>query len=140
MSVTSVKSYFRARCIASGLTEHTDGFNEANVAFTVIDKAFHILLGTFSGRKLNQNDQEIDCPVTVSFWINGYNDPADGIDRAVQLAETLIKETLKNSNRLGQSIKNVVFNTMSLEPLDGSTDNTVKVTISFTALVSMAIT
>jgi hypothetical protein len=139
MSMTLVKAYFAARCRAVGLSEHTDGFNEENIAASNIDNSFHILLGSFSGRKLNQSDQEIDCPVIVSFWVKGFADPAEGIDRAVQLGETLLKETLKNSNRLGQCLKNVTFSSMSVEPLSTDNDNAIKVSMSFTAFTSLLI-
>src|SRR5574343_1265873 len=139
MSLTLVKPYFIARCEAKGLTEHHDGFNEENIAASNLDRAFHILLGTFSGRKLNQTDQEIDCPVTVSFFIKGFRDPASAIDEAVQLEEDLLKEILKNSNRLGQCLKNVVFNSSSREALSGDNDNAVKVIMNFTAFTSILI-
>jgi hypothetical protein len=137
--MTLVKSYFKARCEAVGLSEHSDGFNEENIAASTIDNTFHVLLGQFSGRKLNQSDQEIDCPVVVSFWVKGFRDPAEGIDRAVQLGEDLLKETLKNSNRLGQCLKNVTFSSMNVEPLSTDNDNAIKVVMNFTAFTSLLI-
>lgn len=140
MSLTLVRAYFRSRCLAVGLKEHDDAFNEDNVASTTLDNSFHVLLNGFTGRKLNQSDQEIECAVIVTFWVKGFRKPTDGLDRAVSKSELLLKESLKNSNRLGQSIKNVVFNNVSYTALSEDNDNSVKVTMNFTALISLAIT
>lgn len=139
MSLITVKPYFTARCKAVGLKEHTDAFNDENIASTLIGDAFHIELGTFTGRKLNQNDQEVLCPVTIKFWRKGYKTPGDAVDKAVLKADELIKECLKNSNRLGTLIKNVSFDSMVPEALATSNDNVVKVTLNFNALVIMEI-
>lgn len=140
MSMTLVRSYFKARCLTVGMKEHNDAFNEDNVASTVIDNSFHVLLSGFNGRKLNQNDQEIECSVTVTFWVKGFKKPTEGLDRAVSKSEVLLKETLKNSNRLGQCLKNVVFNSVNYSALSEDNDNAVKVTMNFTAFTSLVIT
>lgn len=140
MSMTLVRSYFKARCFALGMKEHDDAFNEDNVPSTVINNSFHVLLQSFSGRKLNQSDQELDCPVTLTFWVKGYKKPTEGLDQAVSKSELVLKEVLKNSNRLGQCLKNVVFNDVSYEALNLNNDNIVKVTMTFTAFTSLAIT
>ena len=139
MSMTEVRSYFRSRCLAVGLKEHNDAFNDENIPSTYIDNSFHVLLNSFSGRKLNQTDQEIDCAVTVSFWVKGFRNPTSGLDSAVSKSETLLKEVLKNYNRLGQCLKNVVFNNVAYTALSEDNDNAIKVTMSFTALTSILI-
>lgn len=139
MSITAVKPYFTARAKAVGLKEHVDAFNDENVAASVLNEAFHIQLGNFTGIKHNQTGQEIDCPVTVKFWVKGYRLPGEAVDRAVLKSDELIKECLKNSNRLGTIVKNVSFSGMALEPMALSNDNGVKVTLNFNAFVIMAI-
>lgn len=140
MSMTLVRSYFRSRCLAVGLKEHTDAFNDENIPSTYLDNSFHVLLNDFSGVKLNQSTQEINCDVTVSFWVKGFRNPTAGLDSAVSKSETLLKEVLKNSNRLGQCLKNVVFNNVSYEALSDDNDNAIKVTMSFTAFTDILIT
>ena len=139
MSMTLVKPYFKARCIAVGLKEHKDAFNQENIPSTYLDNTFHVLLGDFSGIKLNQSDQEINCSVSVSFWIKGFKTPSEGLDRAVSKSEQLLKETLKNSNRLGQCLKNIVFNDVSYTALSDDNDNAIKCTMNFTAFTSIGI-
>lgn len=139
MSITLVKPYFNSRCKAVGLKQHPDAFNEGDIPNTTIDNTFHVLITQFNGLKMNQSDQEINCGVSVHFWINGKRDPDAAIDRAVQKGELLLKETLKNSNRLGQCLKNVVFLSMSVEPFSKNDDNIIKVTMTFNALTSLLI-
>lgn len=139
MSLSSVRSYFRSRCLAVGLKEHADAFNEENIASTYLDNSFHVMLNGFSGIKLNQNDQEVRCGVIVSFWIKGFRNPTEGLDRAVSKSELLIKETLKNSNRLGQCLKNVVFLDVAYAALSEDNDNAIKVTLNFEALTILEI-
>lgn len=139
MSLSAVKNYFRLRCQAIGLKEHVDAFNEENIPSTYLDNSFHIMLNGFDGIKLNQNDQEVRCKVIVSFWIKGFRTPSEGLDRAVSKSELLIKETLKNSNRLGQCLKNVVFNDVVYSALSEDNDNAVKVTLNFEALTIIEI-
>jgi hypothetical protein len=139
MSITLVRSYFVDRCKTVGLTEHRDAFNDENVALSLLNEKFFVRLNTFNGIKLNQTDQEINCDVEVVFWLKGGIDPVSGLDKAVIKAENLLKEALKHSNRLGQCIKNVVFNSVSFDRLAESNDNTVKVTANFTAFTSIAI-
>lgn len=140
MSMTAVRSYFRSRCLAVSLKEHLDAFNDENIASNYLDQAFHVSLSGFSGIKLNQHAQEINCDVAVKFWLKGFRTPLTALDTAVQKSETLLKEVLKNSNRLGQSVKNVVFNNVSYEPLSEDNDNAIKVTMNFTAYVAVEIT
>lgn len=139
MSFESVRPYFAARCTAVGLKEHKDAFNDENIPSTYLDGSFHVLLNGFDGIKLNQNDQESRCKVAVSFWLKGFRTPSEGLDRAVAKSELLLKETLKNSNRLGQCIKNVVFNDVSYSALSDDNDNAIKVTMNFTAFVIIEI-
>lgn len=139
MGLTAVKPYYVARAKAIGLSEHSDAFNDENIASTLLGDKFHVKLGAFSGTKLNQADQEVTCPVTVTIFVKGYANPSDALDKAVLKTDLLVKECLKNSNRLGTLIKNVRFDTAVPEALAVSNDNAVKVTISFTTFVIMAI-
>jgi len=140
MSLTLVKPYFVARAKAVGLKEHVDYVNEDNIPKTLVDGSFHVLLDQFSGVKLNQTDQEINCSVELKFWIKGFRNPYDGLDRAVAKSELVLKEVLKNSNRLGQCLKNVVFNDVKYDTISKDNDNVIRVTMTFTAFTSILIT
>lgn len=139
MSLAYVRYYFRQRCLAVGLKEHSDAFNEENVPSTYLDQAFHVTLDRFSGIKLNQNDQEMKCTVKTTFWIKGFKKPTDGLDRAVSKSDLLIKEILKPSNRLSQNIKNIVIGDVVYEALSDDNDNAIKVVIDFSAIVILEV-
>jgi hypothetical protein len=139
MSLTLVKPYFAARAKAVGMKEHIDYVNEDNIPQNLVDGSFHVLLDQFNGIKLNQTDQEINCGVVLTFWLKGYRNPYDGLDRAVAKSELLLKEVLKNSNRLGQCLKNVVFNNVKYSTIASDNDNTIKCTMHFTAFTSLLI-
>lgn len=139
MSLTLVRPYFKARCLAVGLTEHTDVFNFQNIPSSISNYSFHVEFTSASGVKLNQHDQEITIPCNVSFYVKGYRNPAEGMDKAIAKCEALIVETLLPANRLGQCLKNVTLSSVTFEPLAGSNDNTIKVQIGFTAFTSLAL-
>lgn len=137
MSMTQVKPYFVDRAKACELIEHKDGFNQDNIP--KIDKAFHVLLGEFVSRRTEARVQEMNCPVTVTFWLKSGKNVSETIDKAVQKGESLVKETLKTDTRLGTLIKNVVFDSMKVDASTASNDNIVKTTISFTAVIVLAL-
>lgn len=141
MSMTAVRSYHRSRAQALGLVEWKDGFNFSNIPANIINKSFHLEMGVATARKLNQTDQELEYPVTVRVFIKGYRDPASGIDSAIQYAEDLIKQEVTSVNRLTQTtgIKNVVFETLSIDPIAESNDNLVVASIVFRALVILKV-
>ncbi len=137
MNLNKCLPYFRARCKAIGLKEWTDGFNYQNIPSNILDKSYHLMHGTMTGLKQNQQDQEINFPIQVRIFTKGHREPSLAIDSAIQLTENLIIECLKPTNRLTQSsgIKNIVFENANYEPIDGSNDNAIVATINFRALV-----
>lgn len=136
MSLSTVRPYFRARCKAIGLTEWVDGFNFQNIPSNIIDKSFHMEMGSAGGERLNMSDQEITWPVTVRIFIKGFRNPAAAIDSAAVLTDSLVKESCKVSNRGTQaSIKNVFFESMTVSPVDDTNDNLVVASVTFRTLV-----
>lgn len=135
-----IRKYFVDRCKAIGLTEWTDAFNYENIPSNLINYSFFIESPVFEGVKAISNyDQEINCRVEVKFFIKGYRTPKEAMDKAIEKSEALLKEVLKPTNRLGQCLKNVVFNSVNVEPFAGSNDNLIMVTASFTAFTSLKI-
>lgn len=141
MSMTAVRAYHRSRAQAIGLTEWLDGFNFSNIPSNIIDKSFHLEMGVATALKLNQTDQEIEYPITVRMFIKGFRDPASGIDTAIQYSEDLIKQAVNSVNRLTQTtgIKNVIFETLSIDPIADSNDNLVVASCVFRTLVILKV-
>lgn len=133
MSMTAVRSYFVARCEGLGRVEHKDAFNFANISRNEIPKAFHIELGSFAGSPINQQSLDFTCDVVVRLFFHGYRYPVDGVDAAVIETEKLVKSSLKASNRLAGNLKNVVLQSVVIEPFETTNDNAIISTITFTA-------
>jgi hypothetical protein len=59
--------------------------------------------------------------------IKGYRDTVDGYDRCLQLASQILLSIMNLGDRLNQpGIKNIAFETGSLEAFDISNDNVIR--------------
>ena len=132
-----VLDYCRSRLLALGRTEHADTFNFENIAKTQLSRAFHLELGASRGESNNQDHQIAQVPVTVRLPYAPARAVGSIRDAAVAFSDTVIAAFINPRTRLTQtnSIKNVQYDTMSLEPLDDSNDNGLKVILVFTMLV-----
>lgn len=136
MSVSSVKAYARARLAALGYTEWCDGFNWANIPVTKLDTSFHVELEAARGVSNNQDYQAIEASFVVRLFRAPTRTPKGLIDTATEAGDGVISDFLAAANRTTQTgLKNVRFDTMTIEPLDDSNDNGVIIRIAFTALV-----
>lgn len=135
MSLTAVRPYFRARAATSRWTEWKDVFDDANIPNTVIDGAYHLPPFTTAGSRQNQIDSEIAVTQQVRYFRKGFQNVADGLDKAIVSSEAFIKECLKTSNRLtGAGLKNVTLQSVSHDPV-GNNNDIIRVTMSFGVLV-----
>ena len=137
MSLDVIKPYFRLRCNSIGLVEHEDAFNIENIPDTLADGSYHISFLSFSGIKSNQNDQELLIPIEVVFFKKGYRYPSEGIDNALTLVESLIKEVQRPQYRLGTVIKNITTGNCDIEQQSLSNDNIVMVRIVFNLIMTL---
>jgi len=140
MSLSDVRKYFVDRCKSQGLVEWKQPFQDMDMPNTVTNKSFQVTLGEFTGVKaINNRDQEMNCPATVSIYFKGFQNPTEGVDQAVENAEKLLKECLKAKNRLGTCVKNVILNSVLPEALSDSNDNIIRVKLGFTVFISILI-
>jgi hypothetical protein len=132
-----VLSYCRARLKTLGRVEHSDTFNFENVPKPRLQSAFHLELGQARGTKVSQDNQEGQTPVTVRLSFAPARATTPIRDAAIAFADSVIAEFINPKNRLTQtnSIKNVMYNTTTLEPLANSNDNGLIVNLNFTMLV-----
>lgn len=141
MSITSARSYFRARCNTLGFKEWKDGFNLDNIPSTILNRSYHITQGIISGVSLNQNDQVMDFPITVELFTKGYKDVASAIDSSIELTEDLIIECVKPANRLTQTtgIKNIIFESATFDQLDNTNDNSIIAKLNFRVITILGL-
>lgn len=133
---SDVKPFFRTRLSSLGYTkEHTDGFNRDNIPSTLMHNTYFIELTSISGTKLDHDCQHTDVGVRVNIFRNGYRKPREAIDTALVDAQTIVADFVKISNVNHPSIYNVVFDSLSIVPIDDSNDNSLIIEIELRAVV-----
>jgi hypothetical protein len=132
MSWTSIRTYFNARCEEQGLSEWADAFNTDDIPSTSLDQVYHVQFGDFTGEGQNQSAVETLVNVTVQFFIKGFATPKDAVDSAISNAQSIVKASLLEGNRLSQPFKNVLFTNMAIEPFAESNDNIARARLQFT--------
>lgn len=132
-----VLAYCRARLTALGRVEHVDTFNFNNIPEPRLSKAFHLELGASTGETNNQDHQTARVPVTVRLPFAPARLVKPIREEAAVFADTVIAAFINPRNRLTQtnSIRNVKFDTMTMDPLANSNDNGLIVNLIFTMLV-----
>ena len=141
MSLTASRTYLRARAEAIGLKEWKDGFNFSNIPSNLIDRSYHIESNQAVGVKLNMSDQELNFAHTVRIFVKGFRNSAQGIDTAIEIAQTYIKECVTATNRVAQTngIKNVVFENVNFDAQDTSNDNLIVASLTFRIFSVLAV-
>lgn len=138
MSFVDVKPYFQARMKATDadLNEWQDAFDVNNIPATVIDKAWHIRVGTMSYQGSKHECLAFGVPVDLKVCLKGYRSPYEAVDNAHGLADAIIKECCKSTTSLNQAnIKNVIPNLVNVREIGPSNDNLVVLEISFNVLI-----
>jgi len=131
----NVKPYFRAILKSLNYKEWKDGFDSENIPSSRYDRAFFVEANLFDGVAMNQTDcLDITAPVQVKVFLKGKGNIYDRIDDATAKGQAIVLECLKGSNRLSNPLKNVVFNSMEIEPLSDSNNDRLVININFTAL------
>lgn len=141
MAWADVRPFFRSHLEAQGFTEWTDGFYDIqNIPETIIDKAYHISMGTINGDRQNQTDQESTLNIEVRTIHKGFRYPAEAIDAAVEYANEIMCAVVSPQSRTtATGILNVIFNAVDIAPIDNSNDNTVVVTHAYSVRVITAL-
>lgn len=135
--ISDVKAYARARLNALGYKEWRDGFNFENIPRTLLDKSYCVELGVAVGLKDTQDSLDIDAPFTVRIFMKPRRESKGLIDEAIERADEIIFDLMAAVNRVTGTggLKNIRFDTMTIEPLKDSNDNGVIAKITFAAHV-----
>jgi hypothetical protein len=138
MSLSNIRPYFRERLELLGFSEHEDGFNVENIPKTKLNKSFHISVPSIQGGAINHTHQDTVSGVEVSLFFCGFRNVGLAIDDAILSVETIVKDVCRVSNRT-RDVLNVVFEGAEFNPLNDQDDNSVAVTMSFTAQVVLCV-
>ena len=138
MSFADIKPYFRTQLAAVGYSnEHLEAVNLDNVPAVTLDRTYHILVAGSQGTKATLSDQTITANVIVSVFFAGWVSEIQAIDDATSAAEDILKSCVKISDRvtgLG-TLRNVSFTGHSIQPIDGTNDNIMVLTLEFLTLL-----
>ena len=135
MSLTEVRPYFRTRLESLNFHEWTDGFNFEEIPESIIDRAYHLTVGSLGLIEVNHTINKIAYPILLRVYLKGFRDPASAIDDAISEGEDIICEVTKITNATQQGIKDVVFGSFEPIPKSETNDNIVLLDFSFTANV-----
>lgn len=128
--------YARARMKALGLKESDQPFSSDTVPKTLLDKSYNLVLGVARGVSNNQNMQQTEVPIIITVYRSPARDVRPRVDDGAALGDSIIAEFISAKNRTTQAaLKNVAFNTLSIESLSKTNDNGVLIKLTFTALV-----
>lgn len=140
MSIKAPREVFKSIMSSLGYREWRKSFDPDNLPKTLADKSFHLQVDGPSGVKQNQNDLEVNIPVTVTIAQKGYADEAKASEALETALERILLEALKPSRRIGSDgIKNIIFNDARPEPIAPSNDNVILYKVSFTCLVILGL-
>lgn len=142
MSLTAVRPYFRARLNSLGYKEWDDAFYAENIPENIIDKAYHIDANEINRASFSQTDLQLEHVVTTRLFFKGFFTPKDALDKTMERLDAILKEVLKPSNRLtGTSgLRNVDLQSVSIEPLADSNNNTLMVLLTWNVQVNLCTT
>ena len=135
MSLSSVRDLFRTRLDGLGYREHKDGFNFENIPQTLLDESYHLEIATITGSTTNQLTTFFEYPLNVRIFLKGFRDPASAIDDAITRAEEILADILSPSVRYGDDVKDIVPNTIEVNPLAITNDNDVILEMTFTSRI-----
>lgn len=134
--ISDVKPFFRARLNLLGYREWRD-MNFKNIPQGVLNEKYHIDLGNSFGIQNNQDNQDIETEITIRLFRAPTNDPIGQLDKATEIADTVLADILSSRNRTTQAsgMRNVRFNSLAIDPIDPSNDNGLEIRIALTAHV-----
>jgi len=123
-----------------GHTEWKDAFADDNIPSTLINRAYHLLLGESTKLKQNQDLIEVNQQVSVKLYVKGYRDTNERRTKAIEYLEAAIKETLETDRRAAayNGIKNVTYVSGGLSEYSVDNDNLIRITMNFNCHVIMA--
>ena len=140
MSLETARAYFSTRAESQAYKKHYDGFATNNIPKSSLNKSYHVEAFVFNGISHNQTDLNIEASCVVRLFFKGGRDVDSTISDATIAGDAYLSDVLASENRLTQTkIKNVILNTMTIEPYAESNDNYVVCRMDFTAIYTLGI-
>jgi len=135
MALTDVRTYFRGKLDALGYSEWSDGFNSENIPQSLLDKSYHLEIGTITSATSSHLTYTFSYPLTVKIFLKGYVDPSGAIDDAILQSESILASILDTASRVGLDIKDVIPGTVDVLQFDASNDNDLILQMEFISII-----
>jgi hypothetical protein len=137
MALAGVLPAIATQLRTAGFVEWKDAFPTDNIPATILDRSFHIGMGTVSSAAANQRAHVFRMPITVQVLRRGFRD-AHGMRESCMIdADTVLSSLLAPSFRLSivDDVKDLSPLSVDLDPISSSNDNDFILTIRFEALI-----
>lgn len=130
---TAVRPFFRSRLESIGLVEHEDSVDFENIGSTILDKSFQLDTQNATGEAAVNVAHPFDYGLTLRVFLRGQGRTnSKTFDEADQLVDRVLQVILDPAARLGQTIKDIIPNSVAKTALSGSNDNDLVVEFQFT--------
>jgi hypothetical protein len=140
MSLDSVRPYFKARMQALGLKEWKNPFDTSNIPENIIGSQYNVALAPSAQLKFSQQNLDLRVPINLKLFVKAYKQHMVAYDSAIALANDVLVEVLKPSNRLTQTdIKTINMGLMSIDPYAPTNDNIMVVNFVFNVDVALEV-
>lgn len=133
--LVEVRDHFRDVLNTLGLREWPTAFSYDNIPSTILTDSYHMTIDPIVSGPSNHQVHKFDYPLTLRVFLKGFRDESESVDAAVKVGQDILCAVLQSSSRLGDTIKDIVPNSMQPIPLSGSNDNSIIIELSFTAKV-----
>jgi len=134
MTLGGVRGQFRGVMDGLGFREWSDGFNFENIPSSILDKAYHIEVGTITSGPSDHQAHRFLMPMTLRVFFKGYRDPSFAIDDALTNANTILGGLLAPGFRLQvNDLKDIRPTSINALPLQLTNDNAVILEMGFVA-------
>jgi hypothetical protein len=143
MSVSQVRTYFndRVREVDSNLKVWDDAFNIDNVPESLIDTYYHVQYNSVGVSTNNDVSIEDSVSVVITLWKKGFRDPIEAYDSINDLGLCIRLNCLQPAKiALTDNIRQVESVSVLSEPIEGSNDNIIKLSLEFNARLFFKIT
>lgn len=137
MALAGVLTAIANEVRAAGFTEWQDAFPIDNVPSTILDRSFHIDIGSITSGAANQRAHEFRMPLTIKVLRRGFKEAGSQRESCMLDADTILSALLTPAFRLqvGDDVKDLVPLGIDLDPISSSNDNDFILSLRFEALI-----
>jgi len=133
MSLVDVVPYFDSKMIDLGYQSWDDEFNIDNIPRDLLDRSYHIEIGSIASGPASNTDFEFTFPViiTVHSCITNALGSSDATNDMMIKAHSILDSILLAEDRYGAELKQIYPVSINFEPISSSNDNIIRVRIEF---------